>query len=127
LFQSVTVGSFANAVELVFDPLEGGSLLLHLGAQLAMAGSYLGQASFDGFEVDLDWGRGMCGMGLRGNQRANRGGKIAIQERQKPLYQRQSRANGINGPLESRFGSVWIYWRDRGLAGRWSRWSGSFN
>ena len=54
LFERVAVGGFADPIQLIFDALEGGDLLLHLAAQFAVAVADLGQAPLDGLQIDLD-------------------------------------------------------------------------
>jgi len=78
LLEGIAVGGFADALKLVFDALEGGALLLDLGAELAVAGADLGQAALDGLKVYVDGSRRWRMDGLRGDEGAKRGGEVAV-------------------------------------------------
>jgi hypothetical protein len=116
LLQGITVGGFADALQLVFDALEGGALLDDLAAQFAMTGANLGEAALDGLQIDMDLmdllnrgrRRRVMMAELRSDQGGDGGGEVAVEERKKPLHQRYGGADCVDGALEAGFGGVRI-------------------
>ena len=82
LLEGITVGGFADPLELIFDTLEAGGLFNDLRAQFAMAGADFGQSTLDGLEVYVNlsrrWRWWMMNW-LRGDERSDGGGKVAVE------------------------------------------------
>jgi len=125
LFEGVTVGGFANALQLIFDPFKVGDLLKNLAAQFAIAVANLGQAVLDWLEVDVYLLRRRCGMRLGGHQGADCGRDVAIDQRQQLLHKGKARAESVEGTMEAGSGCASAFGRDRlAIGGCCLRWHG---
>ena len=101
LLECVSVGGFANHFELVFDALEGGVLFDDLIAELALLGLELGEAVFEGGEIDgrRRRRRGRRGVVVRSEEVGDGGADVAVEQGENALDEGQGDAEGADGAL----------------------------
>ena len=90
LLEGVAVSRLADHSQLIFDTLEGNHLFDGLVAHLAALRLELGQAVFDGSEID--WRQGLGSrrpVVLRGEEVGVAGVDVSAQQGENPLHERQ--------------------------------------
>lgn len=100
LFEGIAISGFADHLELIFNALEGGVLLAHLEAEVAMLGAEVSEAFLNGLEVNSDVGR-LGWVGRLVEDVGDGGADVAVEEGQDFLNEGDGHAEGAHGAVKA--------------------------